>query len=1270
MARFLKLERIEIQGFKSFYGRTRFDVPSGITAVVGPNGCGKSNIGDAISWVLGEQKASSLRSDRMEDVIFNGTAGRKPLGMAEVSLRFGNLRLAPDREGGNGSRGRIDLSPDAGPVPVGDGAPAAADAGEGGMPAAVEPGDAEASDRPVDIPLVAEAPAGGAAFAAGPPEEPSAPRFFLEELTEEVVVTRRLYRSGESEYSLNGQRCRLRDIQDLLSRTEVGTRLYSTIEQGKIDQILSAKPKDRRAIIEEAAGILGYKTRRRQTEMKLEATQANLLRISDIASEVEKQIHSLRRQAGRARRYRRLQDALRERRTIVAYRRLLAVDSERSALRQAIDALQASEASAAADLARLEAEVEGLRRRLEEGEEASRSRRDTIHAHDKEIDRLQARRNAGGEQARDLRQRIGDARRELEDLGGRLVDMDGRRMAIAVSIAEQQDGLRRAEIATAEVEARRGARAAEIGEREAGLERLRADLVDHLDRVSALQGRRAALQEQVRSARLTFRKLEQESLECAAAAEAASRDLGDLEAAGRATRLRIEAGTARRDALQAEAAAAAARLAEVDRQAEERKGRAATLTERLAELKEQERQHAGYARGVGDLLRGAAGFSPRGVVGERLEVPLGLDRAIAAALGELCEAVVIGAPEEAARAIAYVREGAAGRVSFVRDAPPGGPAPPALPADLAARPEVIGLLRERIGGLPADGPVAAALARTVLVRSFDAAVGLSGGWPDWDFVTGDGDIVRRDGVITGGEGPELHHGVLARRAELADLDRRVDEVGRAAEAAEALLVDLRRETAARGAACEEAAADLQAEEKQGFQSDLLIQQKRTELDRLRRTVPVLGSERERLQREIAGFESEALRVEDDLRTAERRREDLDGSIRAAADDLGARRQALEQIQREAGEAGATLAAGRQRLAALERELDGLGEAERETLARRAAREAECDAWEERIRGLDAEEIELKGTHDGALQARAGAAAQEEAALAGLAYDRSLLHAREQGARDRRAAHEATREDLRQRELALARLNSDFDHLVDDCREDLDTTPEALRRAPPQFDAGRSLEEDASEVAEIKASLESIGPVNLMAIEQCSELEERHGFLAAQRTDLEQAAASLRETIRRINRESRQRFLAAFEAVQAGFLECFTTLFGGGHAELRLQDDADDVLEAGIEIAAQPPGKKLQSLSLLSGGEKALTAVALLFSLFRYRPSPFCVLDEVDAPLDEANVDRFTRMLQQLTDETQFILITHNRKSMEAADLLYGVTMEEPGVSKVLPLRFE
>src|SRR6266571_446414 len=400
MARVLKLDRMEILGFKSFYGRTRFDFPDGITAVVGPNGCGKSNIGDAISWVLGEQRASSLRSDRMEDVIFNGSEGRRPLGMAEVSLHFTNL-LSGSSGAGNGN---------------GHGA---------------GPGDTDA-------------PATGGGMQAGPAsaadgEAPAALTITgIEEIPDEVVVTRRIYRSGESEYILNGARCRLKDIQDLLARTDIGSRLYSTIEQGKIDQVLAARPKDRRAMFEEAAGILGYKSKRRQAEVKLEAAQANLLRINDIVVEVEKQIQALRRQAGKARRYQRLVEQLKDKRLSLAQRRLRALDDDRGTTVSGLEGLRVEEVAASAGLAADEADLEGLRLQLEEGESAARRRREEIHALDLEIDRIQERLRSGHEQARDLESRIADAGRELEALAARRSAQEARLQAVVAEIEAEE----------------------------------------------------------------------------------------------------------------------------------------------------------------------------------------------------------------------------------------------------------------------------------------------------------------------------------------------------------------------------------------------------------------------------------------------------------------------------------------------------------------------------------------------------------------------------------------------------------------------------------------------------------------------------------------------------------------------------------------------------------------------------------------------------------------------------------------------------------------
>jgi chromosome segregation protein len=1253
MARFLKLDLMEISGFKSFYGRTRFEFTDGITGVVGPNGCGKSNIGDAISWVLGQQKASLLRSDRMEDVIFNGSDARRPLGMAEVSLHFKNVTGV-----GNGD----------GP---GDGH------GNGH----------DAVDRVVSLPGVVDGPVA----AEGIPERgeglpgpedadehaaAAIPR--LVDLPEDVVVTRRIYRSGESEYILNGRRCRLRDIQDLLARTDIGSRLYSTIEQGKIDQILISKPKERRALFEEAAGILGYKTKRRQTEIKLEATQINLSRISDITSEVERQVGSLKRQAAKARRYRDLRETLRERRAALIRLRLLAVDSDRAATFETLSDLKARDAETAAGLGRDDAELERLRLQMEDGEEASRRRKDEIHALDIEIDRLQERIRSGQEQSRELAGRLEAIGPEIGRLSARRADLEGRREALGVEGGAEASRVREAESALARVGRDVKERAGAIAEIDASLEQARASLMAHLDHLAGLSLRRASLEEQKRSGQEALDRVSRQAADLEAERGTRAEEIAALEREARTAGDRVRLLTEEHQAILIRERQAAETLAAAERHCEELKGRSSALEERLDALRERERERVGYPQGVGEILRGESGFTPPGVVGERLDVPRDLARAVEATLGPLLDAILVSGNKEASLGIEHLRRNAGGRARFVAvsaggaaadvpaDAP--GPALPTLPQAIVGRPGILGRLADTVAG-SVPPPIAALLSRALLVEDLDRAFELHASDPDWAYVTLEGDIVHPAGVIEGGDGRALQDGFLARRSELEEIARQSSDVAAARDRAEAAVPSLRRDLTDQRERLREAEAGLQEQERTALERDLFLKGRRDDLARIDRDLPRLVDEQGRLGRELAGRAAELEALAASLGEAEQERHGREETIRATAQDLASRRAELERVQEEEAAARLALAAGQHRLGALDRERGSVEEGIRETGSTAERRAAERGEWTARVDLLQDQDATLKTQLQSALETRAAAAQRDESAHAGLAYDRGLLHSREQSLKEARAAHAALREQAQERELHLVRLEADLDHLRAACLDDLKTTLEDLRSAP-SADEGRTLEQREAEIEDLRAALDAIGPVNLMAIEQQNELEERFRFLSAQKKDLDDSIASLRETIRRIDRESRQRFQSAFEAIQGHFQECFRTLFGGGTAGLRLQEGEEDVLEAGIEILAQPPGKKLQKIALLSGGEKALTAVALLFSLFRYRPSPFCVLDEVDAPLDDANVGRFTRLLQELRDETQFILITHNRKSMEAADLLYGVTMEEPGISKVLPLRFE
>ncbi|MCZ6696955.1 MAG: AAA family ATPase, partial [Acidobacteria bacterium] len=1168
MARFLKLERMEISGFKSFYGRTSFEFPEGITAVVGPNGCGKSNIGDAISWVLGEQKASSLRSERMEDVIFSGSETRRPLGMAEVSLHFKNLSEGAgngnDHSGhhtaqpGNGSPSVVPEILDPPPLPADD------DGVQGDEPAT----DRVVADGPLAIPNVQEVPESDATGQPGGEEASvhespeaqeagkSGMRFYLEDLPEIVVVTRRLYRSGESEYALNGQRCRLRDVQDLLSMMEIGSRLYSSIEQGRIDQILAAKPKDRRAIIEEAAGILGYKVKRRQAEGKLEAAKANLLRISDITGEVEKQINTLKRQAAKARRYRRLQETLRGYRGVITHQRGLVLQAGRRGAAENFENLRGRDAASAAEMSRVEAEIEKLRLDAEQAEEALRARRDEMHALDIEIDRMHQKRDSAEEQARELTVRIGAADPEIAALSERSARLDAEAGRLTEETTSADAALSGAREAFARTDSSRNDCVRRIEESERTLEEARGELLRTVEDVAVLSRTRAALEEQVRLDGALCERLVREIGEASTQRLSCAGTVTEIEAAIAARAALLENKIRERDLLAGGEREAGDRVRELERRSEELKGRASALAERLEALHALENQHVGYARGVGEILDGAAGIDSRGLVASRIEVPRGLEKAVTAALGELLEAILVPGQQDALSGVTHLRRNEAGRVAFIPD-PAASQDPPApagmLPPELAGRSGVQGLMSALVGGAVEIGPVASALARTVLVDDLSIAIDLHPICPEYAFVTPAGDCLRTDGAIVGGDGPEFHHGVLVRRAEIADISEQMRGIGGDREGNEALLPEARAELLRREEMLRQAALLHQEDEKTLLEQRVKLDERRADRDRLDATIPLLEGERDRLRREE---DERARQIELNataITAAEERRHQREREIEEAIEALGRERDDLDRLQKELSEARAQQVGGEQRAAALSRErqaMDGGRDEVRERLERLVAQRLE---WAQHVASLSDQKGDLTADLDRSTQARAEAAARDEAGQAGLAYTRSLLHAREGAVKESRAVHEAIRNEMQEEEVALARLDSDLEHLETACREELAISFSELNAKPPAMEEGRDLPGYEEEVEGIKRSLEGIGPVNLMAIEQFTELEERFEYLSAQMKDLEESVVSLRETMSKINRESRQRFMVAFESIQQGFQKCFATLFGGGRSELRLQD---------------------------------------------------------------------------------------------------------------------
>ena len=1262
----MRLERLEISGFKSFSDRSELAFDEGVTAIVGPNGCGKSNVADAITWVLGEQSAKSLRGEKMEDVIFNGSDARKPGGTAEVRLRLSGLPL-PSRPGTDPAT--ISTLQEF-HAPHGNGHGAGNGHGNGN-------GNGN-GHHAVDLDEITR------------------------EFTRDVEVTRRLYRSGESEYLIDGEACRLRDVHELLMDTGLGAKAYAIIEQGKIGMILSSRPTDRRQLIEEAAGITKYKSRRRAAELKLEAAQQNLTRIDDIVFEVERQRGALKRQAAKARRYKRLRDELRRWEKVLfagRYRELArGIDDARTRL---ADARQ-RETAGAARLA--EAESDLARLRIEQAEADSRAARmrEDAHARELDINRRQQQQEFDARQAEMLAARSTEIAEEIRDLDARRepaqIALHARRQASAEAARSRDEA---AGVATAASEA-----LAEAQQRIEGLESeveaARAEVFAALNSVTALRHAvQHAMQQHERVGETLGkldveqddlrRELERSEAERAAATDLLARAQASLDSVGldRAAR-ETELATARGEH---EWRVRDVRTREQD---------LAALEARLASLEELAASRADFGDAARVVLIQANGHvGQQGAVADYLEVDSRYERAVEACLGDLLQHVIVERHDQAAAGLTLVREHDAGRCGFVVIDPGSNGYHPREAIRVPGIVPVADVLR-------VQGPHAATIAKVVpdayVAESFEQAVAFSRQTAA-PVATLDGDVLRGPHLVSGGAKAESR-GILATRREIKELHERVaadrDALRRLADEASRLELTIAQAVSAIAALTGE--QHRQEKEIVALQGQLA----RTAEDgvRLARKAEVIALERRRAEEERATLEgrraeaeASIARIGDEQRQAEER---LAHAQRRLADA----RDTVAEFSAHAAEARASHAALVERAAGLAAEVERLEEGARELEQRVTSRGTELEQTRTRREAL------LTAIREGEQALDEGVRALEQMREELRALDetaaeiRMRVDAQDAVIRGARGVVEQIRVEAADLEVARATAESDLAHLAQTCVDavqcSLDdvlaeveqmeltgsATPDAAaiaaEEADPETEEGETTVESGfsrteavapgptsmtaeEAITRLKAKIDRLGPVNMMAIEQFDELEQRHAFLTTQRRDLIESIAQTAEAIRRIDQTSKARFEEAFAAIQTNFQETFSTLFGGGRAGLTLLDE-NDPLESGIDIVASPPGKRLQSVQLLSGGEKALTAIALMFAIFKYKPSPFCLLDEIDAPLDDANVGRFVDMLRGMLDRTQFILITHNRRTMEIANRLYGVTMEEPGVSKLISVQ--
>lgn len=1180
----MQLKKLHLVGFKTFADKTEIVLGEGVTAVVGPNGCGKSNVGDALLWVMGEQNPRLLRGSESRDVIFSGTVRRKPLGMAEVRLTIDN-------------------------------------------------GD---KTLPVD-------------FA-------------------EVTVTRRIYRSGESQYLLNNAPCRLKDIVEMFLDTGIGTGAYSFVSQNEIDAVLSARAEDRRELFEEAAGIKKYRVKKREAVRKLEQAESNLTRIRDIVHELEQQRTPLEQQAEQSRRYLKLTERLQQIEVDLLIAEAQRADYELYANRQELkmdhDAIQRFDA----DLAANERESNVVGERLAESEQELDIARISQQAAMTTVERTEG-------QLQLAQERGHGAEMTADSLDNELRELALRAEQVEKDIAVQM-------VVLADTESRETA--------------CREDLASARARLSEFEIALRAVMQQSEDRQGALRRLAEQRAQCEAALAGCQSRLAETEA-------RIERNAAESGALTAQLAAALSHVSEarakliglrndleslggrqaglvaVRREAQDSHARARTdvdaarrlqseRTSRLATLTELQESGEGFYQGVRAVLNAvrqrkvSGSFAP---VVDLLTVPEEIRIAVEVALGASAQDIVCDTEAEAKAAIEWLKSTRSGRATFLA-------LPllhPSTPLSASAMNGLDGMLG--VGGdlVMADAKyrsvVQLLLGRVAIARDMDAAVRASLRMQGWSrIVTMEGEVLSPGGALTGGslQGRGAH--LVGRKGEIDDLNRAtpglsadvarlshaVDDGAARIASLEQELADVNRSLSEAQAGAAGAERDLHAAEQDASRLRAASSDSEAESSRVMEARDTLSHEAEAWSRQVEKGRLADTSVDDAIAHAQ----EESRRLTVLRDDARSQTVSLEV---ETGRLS-------EKRSALSRELSANHDELNRILAARDLKQNQREMASMQFADSDSLQRELRGRLD---QAREHLARCEEQFTIWRDRRQALLAQsfEEQAAiKDLISRRAGTMKQMHDAELQIARLEVRLAQASQRLQDEYSmTVEEALERT----DVGEIDKETASEVAKLRREVRSMGAVNTGAVEEYERLTERHDFLAEQRADLESARGSLLATITEIDESTHGTFMETFNAVSEEFGRIFSRLFNGGTTQLVLTTP-DDLLETGIDVFAQPPGKKPQRLTLLSGGERALTATALLFSFLAVKPSPFVLLDEVDASLDGANVERFVQLVKDFSDRTQFLIITHNPTTMEAAPHWYGVTMQEPGVSRILAYR--
>jgi chromosome segregation protein len=1278
----LKLRKVEIVGFKSFYDRTVVTFSgSGTTCIVGPNGCGKSNVVDAISWVLGEQSHKSLRAERMADCIFNGTTKRPPLGMAEVTITMEDPELA--------EAARYVL----------ESAPIEAAADVTALPAPVLGNDAAAiSDPSVQILSLDPAPAPESQqHVAEPQDAPlqpdeaslTVPEFLkskrrkkggdkpvLASKPGEVVVTRRLYRSGQSEYLINGRMARLRDIQEMFMGVGLGPDSYAIIEQGRIGLILSTKPMERRAIIEEAAGVTKFKTKKRLAEAKLESSKLNLARVNDIVVEVEKQLGSLKRQASKARRYAEIREQMRGivRQMLAGKARELDAEAERIAKQLA--ELTTAATQHAQTIQQQEGEQDRLNQRIYELDAEIRQNQNVLNLTTLEVDRTENRISFNSQRATELGSRRTQVSAEMVEAAAQAAEWEARHTAqqLAVTSLGEESGILCGRVEGLRTQAE--SRGNQIQESEARIEALRRSASEAGESLLRLHGEQKQAEEALVHHLEGLRKREASEHELLETS-IRIRDEADQAAYD------WEAASGQLNALTQNATTLQARIADLRQQRESSAQKVDVLRDSLSGVRARHgtltqilNDRSYTAEAVQKLFAanergGGQNFHAVGVLADYAEVGEQHEAAIEQYLRDELEYVVVETYDHARAGVSLLRDEVGGRATFFVDSLRNLRLAEYEPIiNFRIEDGVISRLDKLVGFRDPLGPAAKQflprLRSAYLTDSATSAETLARDNPQFAFVAPDGTCYQGR-MVTGGRADEA--GPLGMKRELRTLDTEVLQLEHAMSETQAALTQVNTELREAEQSLEQIAAQQRDAERSVFSATHRHEHMQSELARLGLELTVCQNDLLRLRKDCEEAKMRAERAKNQHAAVAASRADAETEGTRLVEQLVQLRGSVQTEQNQLATARAELAALNERLSAAEALAARLEEERSELDRRETALLQQESAIGDETAGLAKQNEELSQQLEGLRGERLRLEVRQRQLEQEWESGRTRITQMEDHLRMGRQSLQELREQRGHAEVDRARNDSDRQHLRETCMTEVNAQPEDLIATEAAFMTGEALAAAEMNYREMKQRIEAMGPVNMMALEEFNECEQRFTFLTRERDDLLQSIADTQQAIAELDLVSREKFEKAFNAINHNFSEAFHTIFGGGMAEMRLTE-LDSSGDAGIDVVASPPGKRMQNVLLLSGGEKAMTALALLIAIFRYQPSPFCILDEVDAPLDEANVGRFTRLVDDMSGQTQFIIVTHNRKTMETGSVLYGVTMQEPGVSKLVSVRWE